>query len=292
MLNIAKNLLKSAGVDTGKLYQSLSAASLRAAIREQDLEDLCQRLREVVPDLREQFTLGFDEAEYERYWEWKMRGMHAWQVRLTLGALEHIGKPGQVVADIGDSSVNHGLYTKALAPEGRVARSIGINLDPVAVEKIKGKGADAILCRAEELDVEGIKADLFTSFQMLEHLTDPVRFLHNLATRGETDYLLLTIPYRRTSRFGGEHMRLPIDPAAEEVHTAEEVHIYEFSPADWTLLARFAGWSPVFTDVYYQYPKRSPLALTAPLWRALDYEGFLGLFLKRDLSLADRYADW
>lgn len=291
ILKLAKGLINTLGIDAGKLYQSLSAASLRAAIREQDLEDLCERLRQVVPDLREQLTGGFDDAEYERYWEWKMRGMHSWQVRLTLDALEHIGTKGQVIADIGDSSGNHGIYTRALAPEGRIARSIGINLDPVAVEKIKAKGVEAILCRAEELDVEGIKADLITSFQTLEHLTDPVRFLHNLATRGSIDHLLLTVPYRRTSRFGGDHLRLPIDPGAEKM-TAEEVHMYEFSPEDWTLLARFAGWSPVFTNIYYQYPKRSPLILTSPLWRALDFEGFLGLFLKRDLSLADRYADW
>ena len=291
MRNIVKNILNTAGFDAGKVYQSLSTTSLRAAIREQGLEQLCDRLRQVVPDLREQYTGGFDDAEYMRYWEMKMRGMHAWQVRLTLEALEHIGTQGQVLADIGDSSGNHGIYTKALAPEGQIARSIGINLDPVAVDKIKSKGAEAILCRAEELDMEGIKADLFTSFQMLEHLTDPVRFLHDLAERGDADHLLLTIPYRRTSRFGGSHIRLPLNRMPESM-TAEEVHIYEFSSEDWTLLARFAGWAPVFTNIYYQYPKRSPLALTAPMWRALDYEGFLGLFLKRDLSLSNHYADW
>ncbi len=291
MLKLAKNLLNIAGFDAGKVYQSISAASLRAAIAEQGLGDMCDRLRQIVPDLRAQYTGGFDDAEYARYWESKMRGMHAWQVRLTLDALNHIGRQGQVIADIGDSSGNHGIYTKALAPAGQVARSIGINLDPVAVDKIKAKGAEAVLCRAEELDVEGINADLFTSFQMLEHLTDPVRFLHGLADRGSAEHLLLTIPYRRTSRFGGSHMRLPLDRMPESM-TAEEVHIHEFSPEDWTLLARFAGWSPVFSKIYYQYPKRHPLVLSAPLWRALDYEGFLGLFLKRDLSLSRHYADW
>lgn len=291
MLNVAKNTLNAFGIDAARTYQSLSATSLRAAIREQNLEQLCGKLSKVVPDLREQYTGSLDDAEYRRYWELKMRGMHAWQVQMTLDALNHIGRQGQIIADIGDSSGNHSAYTRALAPEGQVARSISINLDPVAVDKIKAKGMEAILCRAEELDMEGIKADLFTSFQMLEHLTDPVRFLHDLAIRGNTDHLLLTIPYRRTSRFGGSHMRLPADRLPESM-TAEEVHIYEFSHEDWILLARFAGWSPVFTNIYYQYPRRSPLVLIAPLWKALDYEGFLGLFLKRDLSLSKHYANW
>jgi hypothetical protein len=36
----------------------------------------------------------------------------------------------------------------------------------------------------------------------------------------------------------------------------------------------------------------SPLVLAKPLWQALDFEGFVALILKRDLSLSSRYADW
>ena len=58
-----------------------------------------------------------------------------------------------------------------------------------------------------------------------------------------------------------------------------------------TLLARLAGWIPVLRRVYWQYPRRSLLRLLAPVWRRIDFEGFLALFLKRDLSLANRY-EW
>ena len=34
------------------------------------------------------------------------------------------------------------------------------------------------------------------------------------------------------------------------------------------------------------------LTVMAPVWRYLDFEGFLGLVLKRDRKLADRYKDW
>ncbi|MDP6175321.1 MAG: hypothetical protein QGF09_14240, partial [Rhodospirillales bacterium] len=67
---------------------------------------------------------------------------------------------------------------------------------------------------------------------------------------------------------------------------------YEFSPDDWVLMAKFAGFKPVFTRTYWQYPKRSLMRLLAPLWRKLDFEGFFGVLLERDPAALERYADW
>ncbi|MEK7246322.1 MAG: methyltransferase domain-containing protein [Pseudomonadota bacterium] len=291
ILSLVKKTARAFGVDTRALYQNLSAASLRAAIKSQNLEPVCDRLRKIVPDLRGQYTIAFDEAEYRRYWEIKMRGLHAWQTMMALDALARIGRGGLMLADIGDSSGNHGLYLGALAAPGMIARFISVNLDPVAVAKVQAKGGESILSRAEDLDLAGIRPDLFLSFETIEHLTDPVRFLHALAEKGSADWMLVTVPYRRASRFGGAHLRQP-ESALPEQLTAEEVHIYEFSPEDWSLLARFAGWRPVETSVYRQYPSRGPWRLTAPLWRILDFEGFFGMILTRDLSLARRYSAW
>ncbi|MBF0323911.1 MAG: hypothetical protein HQL42_02460 [Alphaproteobacteria bacterium] len=291
MLSLVKSAVRAAGIDTTALYQRLSAASIDAAIAEQGLAGLAGQLRQVLPNVADQYTTHFDPTEYDRYWERKMRGLHAFQVRCMLDAVDHLGKDGLVLADIGDSSGNHALYLKALAPAGRVERVISVNLDPVAVDKVKAKGGDAILCRAEEMDLEGVRPDLFMTFEMVEHLSDPIRFLHGLATRGSADFMLMTVPLRPCSRFGGAHLRLP-ESAMPESMTAEEVHLYEFSPADWTLLARFAGWSPVFTRTYRQYPLRSWPLVTRPLWRALDFDGFFALLLRRDLSLAKRYTAW
>lgn len=267
------------------------ARSIRAALTEQGLDPLTARLREVLPDIADQYSANFNRAEYDRLWEGKMRGMHAFQVQCALDALEHVGGNDLVVADIGDSSGNHAAYLHALAPAGRLSRVVSVNLDPVAVDKVTAKGGQAVLCRAEELDKVGIRADLFMSFETLEHLIDPVGFLHALAEKGSAEYCLITVPYRRHSRFGGAHLRLAVDgkPAAM---TPEAVHIHEYSPEDWTLLAQFAGFSPVFTRIYRQYPRRSPLAVTQGLWGRLDFEGFVALFLRRDLTLARRYTGW
>jgi len=194
-----------------------------------------------------------------------------------------------IIVDIGDSSGNHGIYAKALAPAGFIDRTISVNIDPVAVEKIRNKGCEALLCRAEDLNLGESKVDLFMSFEMLEHLTDPTRFLHRLATSGNSEYLLMSVPYLKVSRVGLDELRRPTLPTKM---TAEGMHIFELCPEDWLLLARFAGWTPIFKWIYRQYPRYSPLALTAPLWRKVDFEGFFAVLLKRDLSVAERYQDW
>ncbi|MCB2100607.1 MAG: methyltransferase domain-containing protein [Rhodobacterales bacterium] len=290
-MGAAKALLRGLGLNPGAVYRNLSRRSIEAATREQGLAGLRDQLRAAVPDLRGQYTTSFDEAEYVRYWEPKMRGLHAWQVRFILDALDVVGGDNLVLADIGDSSGNHAAYVRAVAPAGRVGRVVSVNLDPVAVDKVRAKGFEAVQCRAEELDLEAIRPDLFLSFEMVEHLTDPVRFLHALASRGSAEHLLMTVPYRRDSRFGGHHLRLP-DAVMPGGMTAEEVHVFELNPADWLLLARFGGYRPVMTRTYWQYPRRGPLRALAPVWRRLDFEGFFGVLLRRDLTVANKYADW
>lgn len=291
VFSVAKSAARGVGFDTRALYQKVSAASIAAAVAEQGLAELAARLRQVIPDISDQYTGGFDPVEYRRYWEGKMRGLHAFQVRLMLDAVAHLGRKGLVLADIGDSSGNHARYLRQLAEPGAIERVVSVNLDPVAVDKVRAKGGDAVLARAEEMDLEGVRPDLFMSFEMVEHLTDPIRFLHRLAERGSADHLLMTVPLSPKSRFGGFDLRQP-ETQMPARFTAEEVHLFELCPPDWLLLARFAGWRPVFERLYRQYPLRSPLRLTAPLWHRLDFPGFWGVLLVRDMSVARRYADW
>lgn len=286
-----RNLAKAVGLNPRIFYQRLSAASIDAAAREQGLDALRDKLRNILPSVENQYTGAFDPDEYIRYWERKMRTLHAFQIKVTLEAMSNLSGNQLVLADIGDSSGNHALYIKSLTPAEKVERVISVNLDPVAVNKVLAKGGDAVLCRAEELDLQGIKPHLFLSFEMVEHLTDPLRFLHRLAEHGSAEHMLITVPYRSNSRFGGHDMRQPLDQLPQSI-TPEEVHIFELSPEDWILLAKFAGWRPVFTRTYFQYPLRHPLRMTAPLWRKLDYEGFFAVFLERDTSLAKRYTGW
>jgi len=279
------------GLNTRTIYHKLCAASLEAALREQNLIGLRDRLREIIPDISDQYSRTFEPKEYTSYWESNMRGLHAFQVRLMLDAIEYIKGEQKVVVDIGDSSGNHGRYLQELAPSGQVSRVISVNMDPQAVNKVQAHGGEAIQCRAEEMELSGLKVDLFMSFETLEHLTDPIRFLHKLAISNSGGFLLMTVPYRKNSRFGGNYLRVS-EAGMPDKMTAEDLHFFELSREDWLLLAKFAGWEPIFNRVYWQYPRRSFLRLMAPMWRTFDFEGFLGVFLISDLTTANRYADW
>ncbi|MEE2997295.1 MAG: methyltransferase domain-containing protein [Pseudomonadota bacterium] len=291
MMAALKSIARKLGLDTRNIYQLASARSIDAAVREQGLTELRKRLREIIPDLRDQYTGVLDETEYARYWEIKMRSHHAFQIDSALHVLETIGGEDLNVVDVGDSSGNHCNYLKALAPPGRIARTVSINLDPVAVEKVREKGGEAVLCRAEEIETQGLTPDLMLLFETLEHFSDPLRFLHTMAANGNIENILLTVPYRADSRFGGALIRQPYSSLPARI-TPEVLHIMELSPDDWSLLAMLAGYRTSFRRIYLQYPRRSPLRAMRPLWRKFDFEGFLALYLQRDTSLSDRYTGW
>ncbi len=111
MMALGKTVLAALGIGPRVVYQSLSAWSLRAAIREQRLTSLCDRLRQVVPDVRDHYTGAFGAQEYQRYWEVKIRGLQAFQVRCMLDALEIIEGGSLVVAEhrrfLGEPSALH-----------------------------------------------------------------------------------------------------------------------------------------------------------------------------------------
>jgi len=283
-----KRLLKAIGIDTRRLTHAVLAFSIERAVREQKLGDLRDRLRAIVPDLTDQFSQGFDRREYDRFWERKLRGVHAFQVARMLEAIGGIAERPISVADIGDSSGNHAAYLRGILPDGSLARVLSVNLDPVAVQKIRAKGGEAVQARAEELCLASNRFDLVVVFEMLEHLTDPTIFLRRLAEAGVAEKLLITVPFVRSSRMGLDFIRNPGDMRV----SAEAVHVFELSPGDWTLLCRFAGWEATSHAIYFQYPRRALGRILAPLWRRLDYEGFLALSLRRDMTVSNRYLSW
>lgn len=193
-----------------------------------------------------------------------------------------------MIVDVGDSSGTHLQYILGLYPQGKDARCLSVNLDENAVKKIKQKGLEAMNVRAEDLYKYNISADLFLCFEMLEHLTDPSRFLYGLSAKTKAKYLIVTVPYVKSSRVGLHHIRLSDTDAV----CAERTHIFELSPEDWKLIMRHSGWEVVKEKLYLQYPRRSFLRITSPLWKRFDFEGFYGLVLKKDDTWSSKYKDW
>ncbi|MBP7529548.1 MAG: methyltransferase domain-containing protein [Syntrophorhabdaceae bacterium] len=288
MKSTVKAITRMLGIDINALLEGISAWSIRMTYGENGLKDLVARLREIIPDISRQ-----EESEkdvFDAYIELKRRTLQAFQCRLMLQMLKSRAQNVATVVDIGDSAGTHMLYLKALAGENLRLDTVSVNLDPRAIEKIRQRGLDGVLCRAEDLDLGDRKIDVFTSFEMVEHLHDPAIFFRRLAVRSECDRMLITVPYLKKSRVGLHHVR----HRSSGPIFAEDEHIFELSPEDWSLLLLHSGWNVVSSHIYYQYPRRWLLVSNALawFWRKTDFEGFWGAVLEKDRTVSDRYQDW
>jgi len=172
--------------------------------------------------------------------------------------------------------------------------NISINLDPEAVNKIRKKGFKAICARAEEIDEKyNITADIFLCFETLEHLMNPAEFLYKLL-KTNCDLLVITVRYLKESRIGLHQIRNlnKQNLYRKKIMSAENTHIFEFSPKDLQLLLKFAGWNVVFERLYLQYPRKHWLRISKNYWRMFDFEGFCGVILKKDSNCSKLYTDW
>lgn len=284
---ILKKILITFGFDITDITQGLSRWSIKLALTENGFCRLAEKLYRIESDLFKQYS---SQREFNDYWELKIRAQHAFQCTLMLKALKNIPSGKLTVVDIGDSAGTHMLYLKELTKNKFNIDTISVNLDPRAIEKIKARGLKAILCRAEDLELEEGEVDLFVSFEMVEHLHNPAIFLRRLAKKSQCNRLVVTVPYMKKSRVGLHHLR----DGLEKTVCAEEEHIFELSPRDWTLLMLHSGWKVIYNKIYYQYPRKCPVIsyLLALYWRETDFEGFWGAILEKDIKFSDRYQDW
>lgn len=261
--------------------------SINRALKQQRLLEYIEPLSAIVPDLSYQETSSVGNE----YYNFKRRGMHCFQISLLLRAIDSIQCTKKIsVMDIGDSAGTHMLYLRELLKQqSSDVTTISVNLDPHAIGRISAKGLTAICARAEDVDLQ-YSIDLYTTFEMVEHLHDPSYFFYRLAKKGSGRYLLMTVPYLKQSRVGLWNIR-------QNIHKdiiAEEEHIFELSPEDWMLLALHSGWKTVWHQRYLQYPTGIPFYSWQMKrhWRHHDFEGFWGVLFEKDLTFAEHYLDW
>jgi len=279
-MSLCKNKIKRTikkGIDF------LLKKSLESAAREQRLCELRKKIEEIVPDITDQYSLFKIDNPYL---EISVRNLHAFQISLVNAIIREFQKP--VIVDIGDSAGTHLQYIIGLNPENKSIDCLSVNIDQKAVGKIKSKGLMGICSRAEDLQKYNINADMLLCFEMLEHLMNPCYFLHELSSKTNAQYLIITVPYLKKSRIGLHHIR----NVGENKVFAENTHIFELCPADWKLLVQHSGWKILHEKIYLQYPKYGLLRITQPLWKRFDFEGFYGLILKRDDTWSSKYLDW
>ena len=273
-----------------KKIQQVCMFSVNRALKEKRMDGIYKKLEEIVPDLTHQystFTIN------DNYLIKKVRALHAFQVSMVREALSTIcqdnnGSEELTVVDIGDSAGTHIQYIKDFFPEYKL-RCLSVNMDPQAVVRIKGKNLEAVCARAEEIKNLSIDADLFLSFEMLEHLMNPSEFLYRLSKKTNCKIFVVTVPYLAKSRVGLRHIRRKEN---KDVFS-ENTHLFELSPADWKLLFQHSGWRIINEDIYYQYPRKSLLTpFLRRLWREWDYEGFYGAILIKDNTWSKLYKSW
>lgn len=282
MKKLLKAVLPASTADSlRRAREQLLLLSMRAAVAEQGLAASVERHAKAFPEMPRQYTDFELDTEFLQY---KIRAQQSFQVALAAPVLA--ARPGATVVDIGDSSGAHIAALKALLPDGG-HRFLSVNLDEKAVERVKARGFEALLCRAESLHERGVKADIFLSFETLEHLNDPATFLHRLS-KTSCDRLVLTVPYVTESRVGLHHLRAGLTKTV----SPETVHMFELCPADLKLLASHCGWAVETERIYRQYPLNSPLRGTRAIWKSWDFEGFYGLVLRRDDSKSSLYTGW
>ncbi len=262
--------------------------SIRAALREQKLSPIYHQLAEIVPDITHQYSSFDIDTEYLRT---KVRAEHSFQIALASEALQLIHNSPEAtptIVDIGDSAGTHLQYIKGLHQD-RNLHCLSIDISSEAVKRIKGKGLEAICIRAEDLMSLSIEADMFLSFEMLEHLMNPCGFLRGLSEKTNCKAFVVTVPYLARSRVGLHHIRHNLKGSVNP----ENTHIFELSPLDWRLIFKHSGWAIQADKIYLQYPKRSPFCfLLKRYWRRLDFEGFYGAILKPDKSWSRLYDGW
>lgn len=283
-----KNILNFFGFNTKKI----STWSIRQASFESSLSNLAENLRKIEPDISnvESGQKKRQKNLNKSYWELKRRSLHAFQSSLMLKALNYFSTSNLTVADIGDSSGTHMIYLKELCKGKLTLDTISVNLDPTAIKKIQSKGLKAVLCRAEDLDMEGTLIDLFVSFEMVEHLHNPALFFRRLAKKSKCNKMIITVPYVKNSRVGLYNIR----KKSKKIISSEEEHIFELNPEDWTLLMLHSGWKVIYSKIYYQYPRKWPILsqILRYYWRETDFEGFWGAILEKNTTLSDCYQDW
>ena len=266
-----------------KGLEIIKTQSLLKALKEQGFSELIDNLIKIVPDINDQYSSFQIDTPYLNT---KVRGLHAFQISLVNEVISDI--ESSVIVDIGDSAGTHLQYLQGLYDNSKRMECLSVNLDSKAVERIRKKGLNAALARAEDLQSYNIKADIFLCFETLEHLMNPCFFLHELSTKTNAKYLIVTVPYLKRSRVGLHHIR----GARRDVVNAENTHIFELCPTDWKLLVQHSGWKILYEKIYLQYPKHGLFRLTQPFWKIFDFQGFYGLVLKRDNTWSSKYLDW
>ena len=132
-----KIILSQLGISHLTIKEKINVYSVRRALEQQNLVRRVKQLRKIVPDISQQESSDTPAG----YWETKRRGLQAFQCNMMLKSIELLPNSSErLIVDIGDSAGTHMLYLTELLKNKCQIKTISVNLDPRAIEKIKKRG--------------------------------------------------------------------------------------------------------------------------------------------------------
>ncbi|MDO8282169.1 MAG: class I SAM-dependent methyltransferase [Thermodesulfovibrionia bacterium] len=269
------------------IFWSLSRAAVNRAVKENDeLSAIWGLSYNILPSLDEHYiTARLSEEESLR-----ARLLICSQASFLRKVITVISENGQAVnnyLDIGDSDGSARILLKESMKNVDID-TLGINLQPKAVEKMKQKGLEAECIDAMELSKQGRRYDIVSVFETLEHLPNPIGFLESIHSI-VNHRLAISVPLICKSRVSLRYLddKWPGD----KIPTIENIHVFELSPEDWSKIFLHCGWEIEFEKKVRQFPKKGMLALLMKYtWRKISFEGYWFVSLKKNDEYRKRYC--
>lgn len=269
----------------GTIVRGMSERAVRAVVkRSPTLRRMWDISLKKYPSFRDHFAKPVDDADTEA----RIRFLVAAECAFVEEEIAAVLAKNQrcTYADIGDSDGSVRVVMHEIFGRDRLA-TMGINLQPSVVKRMQDMGLEAICEDAVEVGRRGVRYNVVSVFETLEHLPDPIGFLKAIGAVVE-DRLVLSVPYVRRSRVGLQY--LSKSWPAGDVATIENVHMFELCPADLRKIFQHAGWRVDREAVFKQFPAWSPSGVLLSIyWRLTSFEGFYFASLVKDDTHASRY---
>lgn len=277
MIHIIKKLAKLS-------YDILSKRAIYKSVKSNNAHlEMWDVSKDIFKSLHDHFTSGEvdDETEY------RIRFLIAAEASFVKSEVQRIIsiKNKCNYLDIGDSDGSVRILLENII-DNPCFKTMGVNLQKSAVEKIRANGLEALHMDAMDVGSTGVTYDIVSVFETLEHLPDPIGFLkqiHNVVGQK----MVISVPVVPRSRVSLRY--LEAKSMANNVNI-ENVHIFELSRDDWKKIFLHTGWKVENEWTLLQFPKFGILRLIMQTyWRMVSFEGFWFVTLTKDTKFMDSY---